>query len=222
MKKTPCSIGTYVLKEVEFLSGREGGGYSAELWKGKKHIGDLEDWGDGGGVNPSYARTLSQEERAEVERTLIEDMRALQKLCKCVSTSLAAKWDYNGYSAMEGFGELLLELTDLVKMAKSTRKKHGDAVDFAVFSTGSHWFRPSVDFGRSEYSLVMKDIKDTKARTMVLKSAVAKNLTYKREEKTVPRILNLVRYIPSTSKCTWSMSFEEYAKMLIEADNVNK
>lgn len=31
MKKTPCSIGTYVLKNVEQTRGMEGYGYFAEL-----------------------------------------------------------------------------------------------------------------------------------------------------------------------------------------------
>lgn len=214
MKKTPCSLGQYVLRNVEQTRGMEGYGYYAELWKGKKFIGTLEDYGDGGGVNPRLDYKMTAEEKQAISEELLKDMRDFLEITNTSPKSLAASyWLKSPSDAMEGFGETLLELTELVKVSKKLDKKANGGA-YVILQTGLHWLL-SNDEGiystemagfvlgsipKSEYDKVIK---------MQLQSQLPKGTK-----------ITMLKYIEKPIK--WSLSFKDYASMLDKAREFNK
>jgi len=182
----------------------EGYGFVAELWKGKKQIGYLEDYGDGGGVNANIKTGIPAEEREALANEVLADARELLDTCKAPESSLARKyWANTPYGAMECFGELLLELTELVKIAKKLDKNCGGP--FAVIQTGYHWLDPIADSisHTQMMGFCLGDI-PKKHYMMMTKNTMAKQAS--------DLNISMLKFVEKPIK--WSLSFKEYASML--------
>ncbi len=214
MKKTPCSLGQYVLKDIEKTRGMEGYGFVADLWKGTKHIGSLEDYGDGGGVIARLKMEATREQKAALEQEVYNDMLMLLNICNVPEDSLARRcWGQSAVGAMEGFGELLLELTELVKMAKNTEKK-SNGKPYVVMQTGVHWFEPMSNtvaptgyIGFCLGDTTKKDYMGVTRATLGMQRGKKYHLV-------------MLKYVENSIK--WSLSFKDYAQMVETAKDYNK
>lgn len=212
MKKTPCSIGGYILKNVENTRGHEGYGFIAELWKGKKFIGTLEDYGDGGGVNSRLSPELSDEDRELTAKEVHADMIKLLELSEASDNSLArGNWDITAYGTMVGFAELLLELTELTKFAKKFGKEQ-EGKPHAIIQIGSSWFEPlGWNFDKTKYMGVGLKYAQPEDYISITQQAI-KNYNDK------PNAV-LLRFIEGPVK--WDLSLEDYAGFIKKARECN-
>jgi len=203
-KKIRSSIGGYTLRNFESnVEGIEGYGFGGELWKDKIKIGTLKDWGDGGSVNSVF----EHENRESNEIMVLKDMKKLMSLIHPDEDSLGTRFDYNSYSAMEGFAELLLDFEHLSELYLSVKKKD-KGEQYAVFSTGNHWFRKFVGYDEC-YTLDLSKIKEEECLEKT-KNAIIKGLDKNRMQLTMLRIVKGPRV-------SWAFTFEEYARMFEDA-----
>lgn len=131
------SIGGYTLQNVQKTKGRNGEGYEADLYYGKTKIAFLEDRADGGMIRVDF---FTKDEKYKVQ--VLQDMVNLITLLGDIAEK-GGLWDTfirTPYSAVEGFAELLLELEELVKIAKKGSKKVEGDNYYVVGSMGSSWF----------------------------------------------------------------------------------
>lgn len=137
-------------------------------------------------------------------------MKELLSLCNIPKNCLAKDWVNTPYGAMEGFGELLIELSDLVGQSKLAEKK-SNGNPFVVFQTGDHWFTPmSRDYRPTNYYSLQLSISPKKDYDKIVKTAIQKQLPND--------TIVLLKYI--TEKFTWSLSIKEYALLMENAKAV--
>ena len=209
LKKSPVSIGGYILKNIEPIRGREGYGYLAELWKGETRFGFLEDYGDGAGTNFCF---YSVEDRELKLSILLKDMTYLQEISHITPNALGRHWVNTGYAAAIGFGELLLELTDTYYTFKNVRSKEKYDDSVAIVSACNHWFRDYKT--RDEYVITvkLKDIPLSKREAFTYNAC--KNLDVLSED-----IMMCVYQDSKTG--LWHFTLEGYARLLENADAIN-
>ena len=213
MKKTPCSIGGYILRNVKKMNGHEGEGFTAELWKDKQFIGFLEDYGDGGDVSVNLNPKLTNEEKSSIKKDVHLDMLKLLYIVKASGTSLAKEcWSSSPKKAMVGFGELLLELSELTKMAKKFEKKN-EGKPYAIIQAGCSWFEPmSPQFEKTRY--IALELRNTTPQTYI--HTIKDALSRKNEEVNAA----FLRFVNEGS-AKWDLSFYDYAQLVELAKDFN-
>lgn len=213
MKKTPCSIGGYVLRNVKKINSHECKSFTAELWKDKKFIGFIEDYGDGEDLGANFDPKLTSEEKSLIKKEVHLDMLNLLDVVKASDTSLAKGcWSSSPDEAMVGFGELLLELSEFVKMAKKFENKC-EGKPYVIIQSGNSWFEPmSPQFEKTRY--ITFELRNTTPQTYI--HTTKDNLSRKNIEVNAV----FLRFV-SEGTTKWDLSFYDYAQLVEVAKDFN-
>lgn len=197
------SIGGYRLKNIKTLRGHEGLGFVADLYKGVNLIAHLADYGDGSGV----VATRSKEYDAESGYfgVILKDMQELLSKFKNKGTgALCETFLHSPYTAAEGFGELLLELSELENASKKLSKKTQEGLYYAVAMTGNSWFKNKISNYENHTLSISTDVCDLDLATTIALSTL---------KKRVEKYGEVVALAVLTGDFHWDLTFEDYAEL---------
>lgn len=199
-------LGEYKLRNVETFTGHDGYGLNAKLYKGKDWIATVHDGGFGGGMEVNLNSKVTGSSDSAYCNQIVADMTRLLGLIgiKSKEDSLGARFDYNVYSACEGFVELLMVLKNYQSLANKMYKKCGDEFYYVVYEMGFSWFVNDVsngDGGLSAFGVKAENLDEAKKSVF--------NKLKKDGEKACG-------YIILKGKFEFDLSFETYAGMYKE------
>lgn len=219
MIKLPCSIGQYTLRDIHFMSGREGSGYRANIAKGTKVYGVIEDWGGGGGPNarifPFEDASVRQQLKEIAQNSVADFLTIYSEIGGNSSSLMSGGPNTNEYEAMCNMGELLIELSEMVRKGKAV-KKANPLSDIVVFSTGTGWISDRLFEKGTLYSVPLPPgSEDTQLKA--LKKMVGTQL----KSQGLSTYVNKLRILKADSSATWSLSISEYAAMYKKAEKFN-
>lgn len=137
MERKDFSIGLYSIDNLQELRGREGYGFSVDLWRINQKIAHIEDYGDGAGENVHF-----YPEARMYEETVLKEMNMLLEILKPVLSpdGLWTSFTATPYAAANGFSELLMDFRELVKIAKRVTKDIPENTYYVLGMMGSSWF----------------------------------------------------------------------------------
>lgn len=197
-------LGEYKLRNVETFMGHDGYGLNAKLYKGKDWIASAHDGGYGGGMEINLNTAVTGDSESEYCKQVIADMTRLLNLIGNVkeADSLAKRFDYNMYSACEGFIELLMVLKNYQSLANKMYKKCGDDYYYIVYEQGYSWFvNGDGSGGLSAFGVKAESLED------------AKKLVFDKFKKDGDTPCG---YIILKGKFEFNINFETYANMYKE------
>jgi hypothetical protein len=198
------SIGGYNLRKFREYKGRDFPAYEGFLYKGNNEVAYLTDRGDGGSVDIRFSRNDDQATKDAIA-CVLPDMEDLLKLLK-PSLHKGAMWETflaTPYASAEGFAQLLLELSDIVKQANSAVKKTDSGKFYAVGLIGCSWFTEDNGHG----TMTFANFSDF----ATYEDGHAYALNY--AEKHRAKVGGLLALAVLQGQMNWNLSFDDYASL---------
>jgi hypothetical protein len=198
------SIGGYNLRKFREFQGRDFPAYEGFLYKGNTELAYLRDNGDGGSVDIQFSRNSDEATKSAIDSVLTNMQNLLQRLNPILHKG--AMWETflaTPYSAVEGFVQLLLELGEVVKQAKTASKKTDANCYYAVGMLGCSWFTEDQGHGTMSFSNFGNFKSYEVCRIYAL------NYAEKQRSKVGP----IMALAILQGSMDWNLSFEDYASL---------